>query len=76
VANFLAEQAPATLLLTAGGIGDGTVRSRIADIARQVPWPHGFTSCIRRNEFIERWYGREDAVEGPRCRVLEQTLKG
>ena len=29
--------------------GDGTLRTRIPDIARQIPWPRGFTARIRRN---------------------------
>src|SRR4051812_42850694 len=51
--------------------GDGTLRTRIPDIARQIPWPIGFTARIRRNAFTERWHGREEAlqsavnVEGP-----------
>jgi nitronate monooxygenase len=54
--------------------GDGTLRTRLPDIARQLPWPPGFTARIRRNRFTERWHGREDelaaaiAVEGPRYR--------
>ncbi len=54
--------------------GDGTLRTRVADIARQLPWPRGFTARIRRNAFTERWHGREEeleknvAVEGPRYR--------
>ncbi len=54
--------------------GDGTLRTRVPDIARQMPWPRGFTARIRRNAFTERWHGREDllernaAVEGPRYR--------
>lgn len=52
--------------------GDGTLRTRVADIARQIPWPSGFTARIRRNAFTDRWNGREDelesslVVEGPR----------
>ena len=52
--------------------GDGTLRTRIPDIVRQLPWPEGFTARIRRNAFTERWHGREEAlrdaaaVEGPR----------
>ena len=44
----------------------------VPDIARELPWPAGFTARIRRNAFTERWHGREDdlraavAVEGPR----------
>ncbi len=116
-ADFLAAQAPDTLLLAAGGIadgrglaaalmlgadgvlvgtrlwasrealvsarhhqaivetdGDGTLRTRVADIARQIPWPRGFTARIRRNAFTNRWHGREEelernvAAEGPRYR--------
>ena len=54
--------------------GDGTLRTRIPDIARQIPWPRGFTARIRRNAFTDRWHGREEAleaavaVEGPRYR--------
>ena len=54
--------------------GDGTLRTRVADIARQIPWPRGFTARIRRNAFTDRWHGREDALEsavateGPRYR--------
>jgi len=117
VADWIAAQAPDTLLLAAGGIadgrglaaalvlgadgvlvgsrlwassealvmprhhqaivetdGDGTLRTRVADIARQIPWPSGFTARIRRNAFTNRWHGREDelerniATEGPRYR--------
>ena len=116
-ADFIASNAPDTLLLAAGGIadgrglaaalllgadgvlvgtrfwaakealvkeghhnailetnGDGTLRTRVADIARQIPWPRGFTARIRRNAFTERWHGRESAleadiaIEGPRYR--------
>jgi len=54
--------------------GDGTLRTRVPDIARQLPWPPEFTGRIRRNVFTDRWHGREDelerntAVEGPRYR--------
>lgn len=117
VADFLAREAPGTLLLAAGGIadgrglaaalvlgadgalvgsrlwassealvkeghhrailatgGDGTLRTRLPDIVRELPWPPGFTARIRRNAFTERWHGREQALadavatEGPRYR--------
>lgn len=54
--------------------GDGTLRTTVADIARQIPWPRGFTGRIARNAFTDRWHGREGkleadvAVEGPRYR--------
>lgn len=54
--------------------GDGTIRTRVADIARQLAWPTQFTARIRRNAFTDRWHGHEDelekniAIEGPRYR--------
>src|SRR3990167_8737660 len=54
--------------------GDGTLRTTVADIARQIAWPRGFTARIRRNAFTDRWHGHEAelertvAVEGPRYR--------
>ena len=54
--------------------GDGTVRTTVADIARQIQWPPGFTARIRHNAFTHRWHGRESELqahiqtEGPRYR--------
>ena len=54
--------------------GDETIRTTIADIARQIPWPRGFTARIRRNAFTKRWHDHEGlleqniVVEGPRYR--------
>ena len=54
--------------------GDGTVRTRVADIAREFAWPAEFTARIRRNAFTDRWHGHEDelendlSAEGPRYR--------
>lgn len=116
-ADLLAEHAPGTHLLAAGGIGDGrglaaaimlgadgvlvgtrlwasnealvsprhhdamveatgdeTIRTTTPDVARQLPWPRGFTARVRRNAFTQRWHGREDeleknvAIEGPKYR--------
>ena len=43
--------------------GDGTLRTRIPDIVRGLPWPAGFTARIRRNAFTDRWHGREEALK-------------
>jgi nitronate monooxygenase len=43
--------------------GDGTIRTTIADIARQIHWPRGLTARIRRNAFTDRWHGREAELE-------------
>jgi nitronate monooxygenase len=42
--------------------GDGTLRTSLPDIARQIPWPRGFTARIAQNAFTARWQGREEAL--------------
>lgn len=115
VADTLARTSPDTLLVAAGGVGDGrglaaalalgadgvligtrlcasteslvkplhkraivesdgdaTLRTHLPDIVRALPWPQEFTARIQRNEFVDRWLGRESefvqhaAVAGPR----------
>lgn len=59
--------------------GDGTLRTRIPDIVRGLPWPAGFTARIRRNAFTDRWHGREEelraaaATEGLRYRQAAEA---
>ncbi|MRX49671.1 nitronate monooxygenase [Paracoccus sp. S-4012] len=59
-------------ILAAGG--DETIRTSTPDIARQLPWPTGFSARVLQNTFTRRWHGREDelrravAEEGPRYR--------
>jgi len=59
--------------------GDGTLRTRIPDIVRQLPWPEGFTARIRRNAFTARWHGHEAeladtaAAEAPRYREAAEA---
>lgn len=42
--------------------GDGTVRTRLPDIARGIAWPPEFTARARRNAFTEHWTGREEQL--------------
>ena len=42
--------------------GDGTLRTQVPDIARQITWPGGFTARIRRNAFTDRWHGNEEEL--------------
>lgn len=42
--------------------GDDTVRTRVFDIVRGLPWPAGFTGRAVRNAFTELWHGREAAL--------------
>ena len=59
--------------------GDGTLRTRLPDIVRQLPWPEPFTARIRRNAFTQRWHGHEQelaqavASEGPRYRAAAEA---
>lgn len=39
-----------------------TTSTRVFDIARGLPWSERFPSRVLRNDFVERWVGREDAL--------------
>jgi nitronate monooxygenase len=39
--------------------GDGTIRTRVMDIARGLAWPERFTARVLRNRFTDDWHGRE-----------------
>jgi nitronate monooxygenase len=41
------------------GSGDKTIRSILFDIARRNVWPAPYTGRVLRNEFSEKWRGRE-----------------
>jgi len=45
------------------GRGDDTLRTRVFDIVRQLPWPEANTGRALRNRFLERWHGREADLE-------------
>jgi nitronate monooxygenase len=47
-------------LLDASG-GD-TERSRLTDIARGADWPRTYTARTIRNQYLDRWIGREDEL--------------
>ena len=42
--------------------GDATLRTRVVDIARHLPWPDRYTARVLANDFTGRWHGREDAL--------------
>jgi nitronate monooxygenase len=42
--------------------GDQTIRSILFDIARCNVWPAPYTGRVLRNEFSERWRGRESEL--------------
>ena len=55
--------APAAKARAVRESGDRTTRTRVFDIVRRLPWPPHWTGRALRNEFTERWHGRESALE-------------
>jgi nitronate monooxygenase len=39
--------------------GDETIRTSVYDIVKNCVWPEGYTGRLMKNEFIEKWHGRE-----------------
>jgi nitronate monooxygenase len=39
--------------------GDDTIRSQVMDLARKLPWRARYSARVLKNQFIERWHGRE-----------------
>ncbi|MEV6000524.1 nitronate monooxygenase [Streptomyces griseomycini] len=39
--------------------GDETIRTSVYDIVRQYDWPSQYNGRVMRNQFIDRWHGRE-----------------
>ncbi len=39
--------------------GDQTVRSQVMDLARKLDWPPRYSARVLKNQFIDRWHGRE-----------------
>jgi nitronate monooxygenase len=37
----------------------GTVHTRVFDLAQGIPWPEEFPGRALRNDFTDRWHGRE-----------------
>lgn len=50
---------PAAKARIAAAAGDDTVRTRVFDIVRGLAWPEHFPGRALRNDFSERWDGRE-----------------
>ncbi len=41
----------------------GTIHTRVFDLAQGIPWPEEFLGRALRNDFTDRWHGREDELE-------------
>jgi nitronate monooxygenase len=46
--------------------GDQTAQTRVFDIVRGAPWPAIYPGRALRNEFFDRWHGKEEVLEGQR----------
>jgi nitronate monooxygenase len=55
--------------------GEDTERGRVHDVARASGWPHRYTARTLRNEFGDRWRGREDELRRDRA-AQEEFLAG
>jgi len=60
--------------------GSETTRTRVFDLVRGYTWPAEYPGRALRNDFMERWHGREDdltlALEGERVRYQEASREG
>jgi nitronate monooxygenase len=50
---------PAAKAQVVAASGDETIRTSVYDIVRLRAWPPGYTGRLMKNEFIEKWHGRE-----------------
>ena len=50
---------PAAKARVVAASGDETIRTRVYDVVRGRDWPAGYTGRLMKNEFIEKWHGRE-----------------
>jgi nitronate monooxygenase len=58
--------------------GDETIRTSVYDVVRGRVWPPGYTGRLMRNDFIEKWQGREKElaqVHGEELRKVEEAQK-
>jgi len=52
--------------------GDETIRTSIYDIVRGRFWPPGYTGRVMRNDFIEKWSGREKELANVRAAEIRK----
>ena len=49
--------------------GDQTAQTRVFDIVRAAPWPVIYPGRALRNDFFDRWHGKEEALEAQQKKV-------
>ncbi|HLZ65533.1 MAG TPA: nitronate monooxygenase [Aliidongia sp.] len=53
--------------------GDETIRTCVYDVVRQRAWPAGYTGRLMKNDFIEKWHGREAELAAMRSAELQRV---
>jgi nitronate monooxygenase len=56
------------------GRGDDTERNRVFDIARGAPWPSRYLARTLRNDFLDRWRGREAELDADEAAKAEYAV--
>ncbi|OBH55372.1 nitronate monooxygenase family protein [Mycobacterium sp. E2479] len=51
-----------------------TTVTRVFDVAKGLPWPARFPSRVLANDFVERWTGREGALDAGACEELAAAI--
>jgi nitronate monooxygenase len=54
--------------------GDQTAQTRVFDIVRDAAWPAIYPGRALRNDFFDRWHGKEDALHGQQKQVEAEYL--
>ena len=52
--------------------GDATTKTRVVDIARGYDWPDEFAVRALRNNFVDKWQGREDELAETSTNAVER----
>ena len=56
--------------------GDGTIRTTVPDVVRQLDWPARFTARVLRNRFTDTWHGREAELRRADPHVERDWIEG
>ncbi len=54
--------------------GDDTAQTRVFDIVRGAPWPAIYPGRALRNDFFDRWHGKEEVLAGEQKQVESTYL--
>ncbi|MER6051237.1 nitronate monooxygenase [Streptomyces sp. NPDC001793] len=52
--------------------GDDTLRTSVYDLVRRYDWPSEYDARLLRNRFVDRWHGRESALDAQLAEVAAE----